>query len=419
MYASEDGTVRDLWLPSLGRAKTARPAAELGAVAKVMAYGASTPWRKFGALPPASESDAVRLPELIRVFDFGCADGSLELLLSEGPEQAQQRFMADAAPAFLAAATGGGTLPWEDCVDCKAIQGCSDLKRAPRLWGGRPTVPERKRRSLSTWDLRLHAECPAQYHLVRRLHLNDLSIENRGARRGRAVDRWLDARHAERPLRACGDREFPDLAALRAETGLDEPAACEAMGMLAEHRLLCPINGLGAQERVLVQHRVTAYVPELDLVVLAKPDLVHTDRGRWIWRETKTSTRPLWEGASLLRTYPQLALGVLLFHAGVLGEDARRCWVELEHLRVGRGSSRLERIDPGRPETVDEARTVIAELAQPLLGDTTYEPRTGRHCHGCQARTWCRPGTAHVADHPLPEKPEADTSRLGREAADD
>ncbi|WP_405840150.1 PD-(D/E)XK nuclease family protein [Streptomyces sp. NBC_01518] len=408
MYASADGTVRDLWLPSLGRAKSSRPEAELGAVAQVMAYGAPTPRRRARDEPPAEATDTTRSPALVRVFDVGCADGSVEPLLGvaprfgEGPVEARKRFEGDAVPAFLAATTATGTRPGESCVDCKAVAGCTDLRRTPGLWGGRPPSFARKRRSVSAWDLRLHAECPAQYHLVRRLHLNDLSTENDGARRGRVVDSWLDARHGERPVRGCRDRAAPDSATLRSETGLDDASEREAAGMLAEHRLLCPLNGLDADERVLVQHRVTAYVPELDVVVLAVPDLVYTHRGRWIWRETKTSARPLWDREPLLRTYPQLALGVLLFHAGALGDDPRRSWVELEHLREGHGESRLERVDPSRAEIVDEARDVIADLAQPLLDDTTYEPRTGRHCHGCRARTWCQPGTAYVTDHPLP-----------------
>jgi hypothetical protein len=413
MYASADGRVRDLWLPSMGRAKTARPDAELGAVAQVMAFGAPTPRRKRGAQPPSTETDSTCLPDLVRVFDVGCADGSVEELLSAGTAEASQRFRDDAAPAFVTAATELGVRPGESCVDCKAIAGCTDLKRTPRLWGGRPPALARPRRSVSVWDLRLHAECPAQYHLVRRLHLNDLSAEDRGARRGRAVDAWLDAEHAERPVRGCRDREIPGPTAVRARAGLDDTSAREAAGMLAEHRLLCPLNGLDADEQVLVQHRVTAYVPELDIVVLAVPDLVYTHRGRWIWRETKTSARPLWERNSLLHTYPQLALGILMFHAGALGDDPRRSWVELEHLRDVRGESRLERIDPGRAETVDEARAVIAGLAQPLLDDTVYEPRTGRHCHGCQARTWCRPGTAYVTDHPRPSSPDPQTPPRG------
>ncbi|WP_328671973.1 PD-(D/E)XK nuclease family protein [Streptomyces sp. NBC_00328] len=419
MYASVDGTVRDLWLPSLGRAKTVRPEAELAAVAQVMAYGAPTPRRRARDLPPTAATDDTRLPGLVRVFDIGCADGSVEPLLAAEPAEARQRFTDHAVPAFLSAAAGTSTQPGESCVDCKAIASCTDLKRTPQLWGGRHPALVRKRRSISVWDLRLHAKCPAQYHLVRHLHLNDLSAENQGARRGRAVDAWLDARHGERPARGCRDRETPDPAAMHSRSGLDDVSAREAAAMLSEHRLLCPLNGLDTGEQVLVQHRVTAYVPELDVVVLAVPDLVYTHRGRWIWRETKTSARPLWERESLLRTFPQLALGVLLFHAGALGTDPRRSWVELEHLREGHGESRLERVDPGRAENVDEARAVIAELAQPLLDDTTYEPRTGRHCHGCQARTWCRPGTAYVTDHPRTESPAAQLAPRGENPAHD
>ncbi|WP_326807187.1 PD-(D/E)XK nuclease family protein [Streptomyces sp. NBC_01775] len=401
-YASADGSVRDLWIPSLGHAKESRPAAELAAVAHVMAYGAPTPRRKARSEPPPTATDNTGLPDLVRVFDFGCADGSHFPLLTEGRAQAQERFRTDAAPAFQAAATGGGTRPGESCVGCKAIAGCADLKRTPELWGGKPQTVARQRRSVSAWDLRLHGECPAQYHLVRQLHLNDLAEEGRGALRGRAVDALLNERHGERPVRGCRERQPLDAAGIRAKTGLDDESTREAAGMLGEHRLLCPLDGLAPDEQVRVQHRVTAYIPELDIIVLAVPDLVYTQRGRWIWRETKTAAGPLWERDSLLRSYPQLALGVLLFHAGALGSDPRRSWVELEHLRAGHRESRLERIDPGHAKTVDEARAVIAELAQPLLDDTTYEPRTGRHCHGCQAKTWCRPGTAYVADHPPP-----------------
>jgi hypothetical protein len=65
---------------------------------------------------------------------------------------------------------------------------------------------------------------------------------------------------------------------------------------------------------------------------------------------------------------------------------------------------------------VEEARAVIAGLTQPLLDDTTYDPTTGRHCHDCQARTWCRPGTAYVTDHP---RTDADNQPQGDVPAHD
>ncbi|MFD8141984.1 PD-(D/E)XK nuclease family protein [Streptomyces sp. NPDC059708] len=412
-YSSSDGSVRDLWIPSLGQAKRDRAAAEKAAIAHVMANGVPSPRRRRGAEPPASATSGGRGADRVRVFDFGCADGSITLLLDWGRAEVAERFAAHAAPAFHQAATGAGTRPGVSCVECKAISRCTALPRTPHLWDGTPTVPTRRRRSLSAWDLRLYGECPAQYHLVRQLHLNDLTPENDGARRGRAVDAWLNDQHAARPLRGCRDLPVPEEPVIAAEFGLAAQQAREVTRMLDAHRALCPLNGIGAEEQVLVQHRVTAYIPELDVVVLAVPDLLSTYRGRWIWRETKTSSSPLWEGSSLLHSYPQLALAVLLFSAGALGSDPNRSWIELEHLREGRGDSRLERIDPGRPENVAEARAVIAGLAQPLLDDTTYEPRTGRHCHGCQARTWCGPGSVYTADHPQhPEPPrQAENTR--------
>ncbi|MFF7529546.1 PD-(D/E)XK nuclease family protein [Streptomyces bobili] len=399
-YASADGSVRDLWIPSLRRAKPDRAAAEKAAIAYVMAQGEPTPRRRRGTEPPETASSGSRLPDHVRVFDFGCADGGVTPLLDWSQDVMRERFAADAAPTFREVATGVGTRPGASCVECKALSRCSSLRRTPGLWGAAAAAPRRSRRSVSAWDLRLHGECPAQYHLVRQLHLDDLTQENDGARRGRAVDALLNERHGASPARGCRDLPTPDESSMPPGFDLDASLTGIAVRMMEEHRSLCPLNGIGQSEKVLVQHRVTAYVPELDVVVLAVPDLLYSYRGRWIWRETKTSSRPLWEGRSLLRSYPQLALGVLLFSAGALDVDPRRSWVEFELLREERGASLLERIDPSRPENVAEAREVIAELAQPLLSDTSYEPRTGRHCHSCQARTWCRPGTAYVADHP-------------------
>ncbi|MFD0375603.1 PD-(D/E)XK nuclease family protein [Streptomyces sp. NPDC127112] len=399
-YTSADGSVRDLWLPSLGSAKPDRAAAEKAAIAHVVLNGMPARRRRRDALPPETATEPARLPDRVRVFDFGCADGSVTRLLDWGPEETREKFAAHAAPVFHAVATGSGTRPGPSCVECKAISRCDPLRRTPGLWGGSPTVPARSRRSVSAWDLRLHSECPAQYHLVRRLHLDGLVPESDGARRGRVVDAWLNARHATRPVRGCRDLAASETAELPVGHGLDAPLAQAAVRMLEEHRSLCPLNGLTPDEQVRVQPRVTAYVPELDVVVLAVPDLIYTHRGRWIWRETKTAASALWEGRSLLRSYPQLALGVLLLAAGALGADRQVSHMEFELLREGRGESHLERIDPGRAAIVAEAREVVASLAQPLLDDTEYEPRTGRHCHGCQARRWCKPGSAYAADHP-------------------
>ncbi|KRV49083.1 hypothetical protein AQ490_22115 [Wenjunlia vitaminophila] len=416
-YASADGTLRDLWLPSFGQAKEGLPEAELAAIAYVLLNGEPEPRRRRGSAPPPSATRTKHPPHRLRVFSFGCADGSWRTLLDWRDEQVQEQFVGHAAPAFHRAATDTGARPGPDCVECKAISRCQTLQRTPRLWHGRPTVPARRRRSLSAWDLRLYAQCPAQYHLTRHLRLTSLQQESDAARRGRAVDAWLNEAHRSRRPRGCRELPGPTSATSWSAGGyrLEGALAQEGAAMLREHQSLCPLDGLGEDEQVLVQHRVTTYVPELDVVVIAVPDLLHTRAGGWVWRETKTSTRPLWEGRSLMAQYPQLALGVLLLAAGAMGAQPRRSWVEFELLNGNDGA--LEPLDPSQPVVVDEARDVVHELAQPLLDDADYAPRTGRHCHGCQARPWCTAGSAYVVEHPSPPD-HADAGPRPEEADD-
>jgi hypothetical protein len=100
-----------------------------------------------------------------------------------------------------------------------------------------------------------------------------------------------------------------------------------------------------------------------------------------------------------MRGYPQLALNVLMLAAGVLDGNLKRSRVELELLHAD--DTTLEDLDPSRPAVVDEAREVIADLAEPLLRDVTFEPTADRHCHTCEARTWCGPGTAYIEANPI------------------
>lgn len=396
-YQSADGRVRDLWLTSMGRAKTDRPEAELAAIALVLAVGGTGPKPKFGKASSADARYADQAPERVRIFDLGCADGSYRLLLDWGQEECTQQFRDRAAPLFTGAATTAGSRPGGACVECKAIEGCETLGRAPLLWPGRAPEPRRPRRSLSAWDLRLYGQCPAQFHLTRRLHLDSLQKEGDGARRGRAVDAWLNEAHALRRPRGCRDVPGPHDPEDWSAGGhrVRGPLAREGAAMLHQHRAVCPLDRLSSDEQVLAQERVTAYVPELDVVVISVPDLLYSRRGGWVWRETKSEAKPLWEGEPLMSRYPQLALGVLLLAAGAKGADPRRSWVELEVLH---GSDvALEKLDPGRTSVVDEAREVVASLAEPLLHDTEYAPRTGYHCLGCEARPWCEPGTDYVA----------------------
>ncbi|ANW16929.1 PD-(D/E)XK nuclease family protein [Streptomyces clavuligerus] len=416
-YASADGSVRELWLLSFGTAKKDRPVSEVGAAALVTAFG--EPCRsgydrargRTEPYTPVVPFEAMPEPERIRVVDFGCGDGGAEITMDCTPAEARRAFDRDTAPVLGRVVDGAERRPGRSCAECPGAGRCSALpgpasgtahggndqqKAAPVPAGliGLPrSGPVRKRRSLSASDLRAYADCPAKYHLTRELKLRSLRPENEAIRRGRAVDSLLNIRHELRRPRGCRGLPAPDAAVW---AGLPEDAARAAGAMVEQHATLCPLDRLGPEERVRVQPQVTAYDPLLDIVLIARPDLLHTRRGGWVWRETKTRGGRLYEGGSVLKAEPQLALAVLLMRTGELADgDRRRSRIELELLRT-ETSNRLE-IDPWQPEVYTEALAVVRAMAEPWSRDTVYRTAPTRHCHGCEALDWCREGRAHLA----------------------
>lgn len=400
-YASSDGSVRELWLLSFGTVNEERSKAELAAAAHTVAFGVPStaeygePYRPTEGLPSARTTR----PRRVRVVGVGCGDGGSAVLIDWDVEEVRERYAEHAAPALGRAVDGAEHVPGSGCVGCKALNGCTALHRAPGVLALSPGRP-RPRRSVSASDLRAHHECPARFHLTRQLKLRSPRPESAAILRGRAVDAWLNERHAALPARGCrhvaGPEDPGDWSAGGHILSGDEARA--GARMIAEHAALCPLDGLGPGEQVRLQPQLTCYDPELDVVVIATPDLLHTRGGGWIWRETKTSGNHLWEGRPLMRTYPQLALAVLMMASGVLGGDMRRSRIELEMLYPDDGG--LEELDPGLPSVVDEARAVVAEMAGPWLRDTSYPPNPGRHCGGCEALDWCRPGREHLGTPP-------------------
>ncbi|MGX1808344.1 PD-(D/E)XK nuclease family protein [Nocardia sp. NPDC055321] len=403
-YGSADGSVRDIWLPSIKRARSNRSEAEKAAVAGVLATGEvcprpgfERPYRPLRIQPPLR-------PVRVRAFGYGCGDNKVVPILDWDQDEVRRRYREYAAPAFARAVAGSAAVPGSSCIKCKALAGCVTLPRTQGLWGGIPGEIRRPRRSLSAWDLRLYGQCPARYHLVRQLNLTSMRPEPVSAVRGRAVDARLNDQHRSRPVGGCRTVASPPDPDNWSADGVEltGQAARDGAAMLAQHAWLCPVDGSKSNERFLVQHQLSCYIPELDVVVIATPDLLYTRSGGWVWRETKTAGGRLWEGRSLLQNYPQLALGVLLLAAGVLGGELRRSRVELEVLYRDDGT--LEVLDPSRSAVVDEARDVIAGLADPLLRDDSYNPVPGRHCHDCEARPWCRTGREFIDRNPLPEE---------------
>ncbi|MGW4647340.1 PD-(D/E)XK nuclease family protein [Kitasatospora sp. NPDC004289] len=394
---SPDGRYRDLWLPSKTVGRTDRPAAELAAAAYVLATGEEGPRPRWdGPFTPAGRQSP--RPERVRIFAYGCTEGEPHLLLDWDQEETRQQYLEHAVPALRRASLGTEARPGTSCVSCKAVSGCAKLPRTSGLWGGAPGGTPRPRRSLSAWDLRVHTTCPAQYHLTRQLGIKALLPETDATVRGRLVDKALELRHRAQPARPCREAPRP---ADPADWGADEfrltgDAAMLAAAMLAQHDALCPLGSRGPRDLVQPTHQLTSYIPELDVVVMATPDLLYTRGDAWYWRETKTSSSRLYERKPLMRQYPQLALAVLLMNARVPEGELHRSRVEFELLHAD--DCVLEVLDPSRPAVVAEARELVAELAEPLLRDAGFEPAPEEHCHRCEVRSWCTPGREYTTE---------------------
>ncbi|RKN08194.1 PD-(D/E)XK nuclease family protein [Streptomyces radicis] len=383
-YASADGSERELWLLSVNSVKEDRPPAEIAEAAAVAAAG--VPSRSaFGDIHRPVTRDGVR-PRRVRIVGVGCGTGEHDVLADWDTEEVERRFLDHAKPVLGRVVEDDRLNPGSGCVRCEGLAGCELPRRTPGILGVPGPRRPRGRRSVSATDLRVHARCAAQFHLTRVLHLKSGEPESEPIRRGRAVDEWLNIHHQEG---CCRTTPLPD-----ALPGLSAAELPAALAMLAEHQRACSLDGLPDGEVVRVQHRLTAYDPELDVVLIADPDLLYTRSGGWIWHETKTAAKRPWERQELMETYPQLAFAVLLMAAGVPGGDPRRSLIELEVLYED--GSRCEEIDPGDPDTQADARRIIAALAGPWAVDETYAPRPGDDCSGCDVLRYCAAGREYL-----------------------
>ncbi|WP_157849771.1 MULTISPECIES: PD-(D/E)XK nuclease family protein [Streptomyces] len=333
------------------------------------------------------------LPDRVRVVGVGLGDASVVVYADWAAEDAVRRFGVQARGHMSRVVAGGTTRAGSDCVGCKGLRECGGIPHTIGLLGVAGLPHPRKRRSLSATDLRVFAACPARFHLTRVLNLKEGTGENAAIRRGRAVDDWLNRRHAERPRTSCRQAPLPT-----ALPGLNAEELGPALAMLRAHRAHCPLDGLPETEEVRPQWRLAAYDPAADTVVVADPDLLFTDRGGWVWRETKTTGRRTPTGTSLLERYPQLALAVLLMAAGVLGGEPVRCRIELEFLRED--GSVLEEIDPFDAATLAEARRLVGALAEAWAVESEYGPRpvSPQTCSECEVRRWCAHGRGETGE---------------------
>lgn len=388
-YASADGSVREIWIPSMGTVKRDRPMVEIAAAAGVAATGIPVAV-EYGQRAEELKGPNV-LPSRVRIVGVGLGDGSVAVLADWDADEAVRQFDLHAKNRMAQAVDGRELQPGSDCTRCEGLAGCETIPKIPGLLGVSGPHRPRKRRSVSISDLRVHATCPARYHLTRVLNLKDGRSENEAIRRGRAVDAWLNKRHQERPWTACRHSALPG-----SLPGLAPEGGGPALDMIRQHRGHCPLDGLPATETVRPQWRLAVYDPVADTVVIADPDLLYTDMGGWVWRETKTAARRFSERRPLLSTFPQLALAVLLMASGVPGGDPRRSRIELEVLRAD--GATCQEIDPFDAANIDQARDVVSGLAAGWAADETYAPvpAPGFDCVDCEVRRWCAVGRGNA-----------------------
>lgn len=378
-YESADGSVREIWLLSLGAVKD-RSVAQLALGAYVAAHG---------QVPGVSTSKVgAAMPRLVRLVGFGGTGQARVLDQRSGVEVGE--YFADAAKEALAAVIDTDVrVPGGDCAGCGELPDCGSVVRVRLLPDLAPSRALRTR-TVSATDLRTYSICPKKYHLVRQLKLRDPNwVEGTQITLGRGVDALLNKRHGGVGAVRCRPDDSWPLSTIE----LAAEQRDRAGRMLAQHSGSCPLTS-EVDSLPQVQRTVSAYDAHLDVVFVGTPDLLYVEDGGWVWRETKTSSKPLWVGRSLLRRYPQLALGVLFLAVGAVDSRTSSGRVELEHLQVD--DRAVEELDVSQPAVVAEARSVVQDLLVPLLADTRFEASPGRDCRSCEVLRWCPEGREHV-----------------------
>ena len=382
-YRSPDGSVRELRMPRLGRAgERDRDPAEVAVAAYVAAFGLSAQLLRWSK--PYQVCEGPEQVSWVRVTEYGCADGSVGVLFEGSPTAAEAAFREQGRPLLTEAVSGGTERPGEWCVKCKLRAACRALPRASGLLGVTGTG-----QPVRTWSMtngRNYESCPARDHL-RRLHLPRGEEYDETARRGIAVHAAIGELHGRSPHVPCSERELR-VNAEGWQLGPDQ--ARMAARQAAWHLPVCPLAAVPDFGDVRPEHTFAVHDPAANVIVLAKPDLLYTDRGSWVWRETKTRGRGGFTKTSALESFPQVALGVALLASGILGGDPTGSRFEMEILYPDGADIYL--LDPRDPATVGRAREIVRDLVAAWHDDLLLDPRPGSWCADCEVARWCTAG---------------------------
>jgi hypothetical protein len=244
---------------------------------------------------------------------------------------------------------------------------------------------------LRTWSIsdgRYHEKCPAQEHL-RRIKVPKADEYEPEAVRGHAVHAWLETTHRGIPRVPCRIGDTP-LQADEWTAGRWHVTGEQAMlgaRMIAQHAAVCAYQHADHITEVQLEPSLCYFDDATNLIILAKPDMLYLENGSWVWREIKTVQRHRRLDSDALQRFPQLALGVLILSANLLGGDAPGHRVELETLTPD--DADIEPFDANDPAIVAHARAIVRALAEPWHRDEVAVTRPGPHCHECPVRRWC------------------------------
>ncbi len=366
-YRSTDGKRREVRLPANRLEGRARTDAEIAVAALVLAEG--------GPDVP---------PEHIAIRQFGMLEGRSATLFDGSRQAANDLYEVSGRTALADLVDAGEPVeyrPGAACADCPFSAVCPALRRTPGLLGVRER--RRPRRSWSPTSARNHGECPARdYGRRQRLPVDPLIERGPAAERGRAVHRYLEHRHG-RAATPCETRVPDDWV----PPGFDLTPEDHALGavLLRHHAVVCPARHTREAEDLRVEPDLVFEDTDADTVVLAKPDLLYHDGTTWVWREVKTSASGRRGTRPWIEQYPQLALATVLAAHGEFGLGIGR--VELEILRPA--GADLYTFDPGTPEVLGQAETVLRESFGRWQADDRFDPVPDRHCARCEVRRWC------------------------------
>ena len=348
-------------------------------------------------------------PQAVRIVEFSLGDGGHRVVYDKTADEARQDYASRISPLVPSILNGSELKPGWDCSRCDWVSACPAVPQVAGLLG-QPSYGG-STRSVSASDLDRYAICPSLYFLRNVSYLPGEVGSGSAQSRGIAVHRWLADAHARPGHPGC----TPDDLALRLG-GLTEDEHRAALPFLRQHlEHGCPL-GFGDTTNVRVEPRLSAFDPHANVVVAATPDLTFTAGSRYVWRETKTTSRPLpADEVEAMHSFLSCALDLLLLHDQVPegGDDAlirMEGVVELEVLRAE--DSRVYLLDTADEQLVTWARQIVASAAYGWHQDTQFAATPGGQCSWCVVREWCPSRNTDAASEPGREVDDAMASRM-------